>query len=219
VKLTGEGAYGNLRPSIPGIINLQMQYLAMRLFLAINLRHEIKEELVDVLSTLKEFELDANFVQEEQVHITLLFLGEKSDPDKNRIQSALRKIHFQKFNLTVRGAGFFPNEHNPKVFWIGVQSPNQELVKLQGEICNALKVDSEKEFTGHITLARIRGNRNMDELMELKQELVHKVFGEFEVRRFDLVKSELTTKGPLYTILERFVLEGEGEGQNTIYKD
>jgi len=170
----------------------------MRLFIALDLDNkEYFEQIQDLLP-------EAKAIYPKAFHLTLQFLGET---DKlSQITVVLKKIKFNKLKLRTAKIGVFPDEHHPRIIWLGLQD-NQDLMQLQKDIESAVEKfkfrKDKKSFHPHITLARIKflksNNNYMKELNKIKPEQK-----EFEIKEFKLIKSELTEQGPVYTDLEVF---------------
>ncbi len=178
----------------------------MRLFFAIALSEEIRYRLRDVLKDLKKSGVSASIVKYEQLHITLLFLGERTEPELKGIVESAKDLKMGGFPIKVENAGVFPNEEYIRVFWVGAHDGNGEIKMLHSKLSNALGIEPDEKFTGHVTLARIKSRRNINKLKEIKNALAGKLFGEFLVTEFLLMKSELTPQGAKYSAVERFKL-------------
>ncbi|HLD59764.1 MAG TPA: RNA 2',3'-cyclic phosphodiesterase [Candidatus Bilamarchaeaceae archaeon] len=168
----------------------------VRCFIAINLPSEIKDK---ILSISKSIHTDVvRLVKPENLHITLKFLGEVSEDQVEEIKTKLSSISFSPFILPIEGIGVFPNENYVKVVWIGCKS--DELEKLSDEM-EKLLGKSDRQFTSHLTIARVTKKINMTYFLEKNKNL--KV-GDIQINSFELMKSELTPSGPIYTKLAIF---------------
>jgi len=126
-----------------------------RLFVALDPPHEICEQLMQLHSALP----GARWIPEEQLHLTLVFIGEVSSAAYLDICETLDTIHFSPFTLCLQGVGFFPPRQEPKVLWVGIKS-SDALVRLQRKITDRLHdlglSLERRKFTPHITLARLQ---------------------------------------------------------------
>lgn len=179
----------------------------MRLFFAIALPEEIKYRLRDTLKAVKKSGISASIVKYEQLHITLLFLGEKTDLETKGIIENAKNVKLGGFQIKIENAGVFPNEDYVRVFWVGAHDGNGELKMLHSKLSTALGIDPEKDFIGHVTLARVKSRRNINSLKEIRDKMADEAFGIFEAAEFVLMKSELTPEGSKYSIIEKFPLE------------
>ena len=180
----------------------------IRLFVAIEIPEEIKIKAVDISTELKEQKLfEGTFVQHDHLHITVQFLGPSIEnkllPD---ICQALRKIKIPSFPVFLTGLGV-NNRKNIRVIWINCHS--QELTMLSNSIAqsleNIVELKKEYDFTGHITIARVRTVQNKEELLNYISMLQIQPIS-FEATEFVLKQSVLTESGPVYTDIERYEL-------------
>jgi len=179
----------------------------MRCFLAVEIPEEVKSSLNAVISDANKLGVAASFCRPEQLHITLLFLGEKSYAQVKEIQSRLSALDFPKFPVSIQGAGFFPNDDYVRVFWAGAECKNNELQSLHNAACALLGEKPERVFTGHVTLARIKGVQGLPELKRFKDSLAGRKFGEFTAGAVVLKKSTLGPQGAAYEDLNTFPLK------------
>ena len=176
----------------------------MRIFIAIEPSEHVKARIFHELETLQDKNLfKGKFVEKQNLHLTLKFLGDISEEKLEEIQKKLRKINFKKFKCEIGNPGFFESEKFIKVIWIGLIS--DKLEELQKRIGDELNWESkdEKEFSSHITCARVSSVRDKKRLLEEIKKINFKKL-DFEVNNFLLIKSELTQKGPIYKVIERF---------------
>jgi len=174
----------------------------MRCFLAIDLSKETREELSKMIFEAKQTGVQATFVNPQVLHVTLLFFGELSEEQAREKISVIKNVcfNFKPFKLVVKGLGFLPNERFVRVFYAECVSP--ELFELREKLAGALDAREERGFKGHVTLARIKSQKNLDALRALKNKFCEKNFGEMLVRELAFKKSVLTPKGPEYKNLE-----------------
>lgn len=163
----------------------------MRLFLAIPLSREMKRQAKDIQADFRRQRVRGNYGPEENLHVTLAFIGEYDDPD--RVLACLDSISFQPFTVTADRVGSFGS-----LWWMGFQ-PSAELERLARQIRRALAEGNipfdRKRFQAHVTLLR-------------KPECPDRqaVFPEPEpvtmtVRSFSLMQSTRGKNGMIYTEL------------------
>jgi 2'-5' RNA ligase len=173
----------------------------MRLFLAINLPKEIKNQIVELGEMLKDY-ARLKCVEEKNLHITLKFLGES---DTDTVISALEGVAFKPFVASLRGLGTFPNMDYIKVIWAGCEKGSDEIVTLHDRIESVLnEFKKDNNFHPHATIARVKSVRDKKGLVDSIQQ--SRDFGELEVKSFELMKSELLIDGPQYEIIKSFNL-------------
>ncbi|ADD09135.1 2'-5' RNA ligase [Aciduliprofundum boonei T469] len=163
----------------------------MRTFIAIEIPffREIEE-------LQKSIEGRAKLVEEENMHITLKFLGEIEEKLIEKIKKIVEECKVDKFKISLQGVGFFPNERYIRVIWIGIDGyePIVKMAKCIDEKLSKLGFEREKGYVPHLTVARAKGRvsiMNYDRFKNLK-------FGEVDVREVKIKNSTLTPKGPIY---------------------
>src|SRR5262249_35118467 len=126
-----------------------------RLFVAIALPDSIKKALLSIACGVP----GARWVEEDQMHFTLRFIGEVDGKIFRAIEDALANIQADALTLTLKGVGHFPPRGQPRILWVGLEK-NEALLQLKNKIDHALRrvgVESDKrKFFPHITLARLR---------------------------------------------------------------
>ncbi len=146
-------------------------------------------------------------VETQNLHITLRFIGEVPLSTVEEVKDVLRSLNFKPFRIKLAGLGAFPSPSRPRVVWIGVAEGGEELARLRDEIERGLReigIQPERQkFHPHLTIARVKGTRNIHSLVRIISEYSDYEFGEVMVDRVRLKKSILTRKGPIYeTLLE-----------------
>ena len=182
----------------------------VRTFLAIHVGDEIRARLVSLQEELTLIASDVKWVEPENLHVTLLFLGEVEQRETLDICRAAQKAvaDMPPFTMAVEGARAFPNLRRPRTLWVGVGEGGAEVSKVHDAIEKPLLEmgNYRRETRGyvpHITLGRVRGERPDDELAKALTK--HKAWsaGAVEVREVCVMSSELTSDGPIYTVLGR----------------
>jgi RNA 2',3'-cyclic 3'-phosphodiesterase len=194
----------------------------MRIFVAIDIDDAIRNKVARFLDGVAGFAPDARWVQPESLHVTLKFIGEKSEEEIGEIQRGLETIAEDTFEITFRGYGFFPSPRAPRVFWIGIEG-GPKLAALAVSVDEMLaRLDIAKEehaYTPHLTLARCAGgsgsprrlkhdhpNSGFQRLQEKLAALPAPEFGTMTAREFFLYRSQLSPGGSKYTKLAGFQL-------------
>src|SRR5208283_3786345 len=94
----------------------------MRLFIALDLDNEIRNRIARFLDGVCEFASDARWARPEALHVTLKFIGNKSEEDAEKLKRQLATIVAHSFEVTFRGYGFFPSARAPRVFWLAIEA-------------------------------------------------------------------------------------------------
>ena len=173
-----------------------------RLFTAIRLPQAQKEVLLSVMGGLPQ----VRWQTEDQLHLTLGFIGEVSDAQAEEIRLILSSIQFLPFSLKIKGVDMFGPARKPRLLWAGVESETPPKA-LQEKIINTLRrLGLEPEGTKykpHVTLARIKGN-NGDKLDLFLDHNMGLALDPFDVENFVLVKSHLAEAGAQYQVMETY---------------
>jgi 2'-5' RNA ligase len=133
----------------------------MRLFLALELRESVRDELERAIAPLRAIETGLSWAAPDKRHLTLRFFGEVDDAGAERIVAAADEVArgHRPFSMQLGGIGAFPNFRRARVVWIGVETePRLELLHHDLEL-GFERVGFEVEgraFRPHVTLARIR---------------------------------------------------------------
>ncbi len=175
----------------------------MRLFISIS-TEEHSEYFNKLKKEIESTRINANFTN--AFHLTLKFLGEVDEANTERIMELLHNINSKKFSLTLSKLGMFPNENYIRVLWHGIER-NDKLLHLQNEIDTVLLplFKKDEKFHPHVTLARVKNIRNKYGFLEEYRNIQTETL-KIEVTDFRLVRSTLTSEGPIYEDLEIFSL-------------
>ncbi len=165
----------------------------MRLFTAIDFSDEILGMLKDCQHQLQSQTRSASLTTAENLHLTLVFLGETQEP--GRAVQAMEKISFPSFPLRVGGkAGHFGD-----LWWIGIEK-NSSLADLTAMLKQSLRREGfsieERKFLPHITIAR-----RVVPMPDQKPIRLRVPEKEMSVSGFSLMKSERRDGRLLYTEL------------------
>lgn len=170
----------------------------MRLFIAIDL-DESSEYFKEVQSHIDKSLGKMSFTF--SYHVTLKFLPDFRKEEVPLLLEKLRGMEFEKFDIKMSEVGYFSNKFGPSVIWQGVES--SELLELQKKIDSVIKETSDFEFHPHITLARVKYNKDSARLIENIKEI--KTVGKtFKVDKIVLYLSKLTKDGAIYKVLGEF---------------
>jgi 2'-5' RNA ligase len=173
----------------------------------------IRRELSDLLSELRKLNAPVKWVGPQNLHLTLKFLGEVKDDKVPQAISIIRSCAAETpaFDLTVRGAGAFPNLHRPRVLFVDAEDQPAVAADLAARLNDRMaEIGVEREdrpFQNHITLGRLRNPRPVPEVAQRIEALAGRSFGTMRVDRVTLMKSDLQPAGPVYTAVERIGLK------------
>lgn len=169
-----------------------------RLFVAIDLPPETRHSLAGLCFGIP----GARWVDPEQIHLTLRFIGDVDGAVFHDIRDGLAGIQAHHFQLRLRGVGHFPPRKEPRVLWAGIE-PSDPLILLRKKIestLTGLGLPAEaRKFSPHITLARL----NRSPVHKVGQFLAgNNLFSTepFTVQEFFLYSSFLRANGAIHTI-------------------
>ena len=164
----------------------------MRLFICIEFDNKIIGFLKTVQGELKKAGLKGRFTSEENLHLTLAFIGEYNDPDY--VLDAMEESEFTPFPIEISGIGNFDD-----LFWAGLKD-SEELTNYVKRLRKCLSDNKipfdKKKFKPHVTLVR-RGEfaKNRVRFPEYLPKM------KMMVKSVTLMKSEFGKNGMIYTKL------------------
>jgi len=182
----------------------------MRLFIAIQIPQDLRQEIALWMKALAQLIPDPkgrlHWVKENQLHLTLKFLGETREDQVQPLRQALKAVAavHAGFSMRLTKVGHFGG----RVVWLGIETGTKETAALAGSIedgCQMLGfVRESRAFNPHITLARSKFNPGTLRLADLPHPITQKIFGPFTVFEVGLIQSTLTPQGAIYKTLEKF---------------
>ncbi len=157
----------------------------------------------------------ARWIDVENYHITLRFIGDVDGRTADEIVDRLDRIDRQEFEISLNGIGSFGSK-KPHSIYAGVR-PNAEMTALQAEIeriCQRLGLAPDpRKFTPHVTLARLRASR-LDDVVTYLSGRGNFQTASFAVSRFVLMSSRDSVGGGPYLTEEIFPLSENRSAQN-----
>jgi 2'-5' RNA ligase len=174
-----------------------------RLFVAVRPPEHVRRLLLAAMGGVS----GARWQSDEQLHITLRFIGEVDRHQASDIDAALASVHHPPFEIAVNGLGTFERRGKPEVIWAGV-APHEPLAGLHRKIDQALAragVEPDRRaYHPHITLARLK--RTSGPVGNLIGGVGGLASPPFAVEQFALYESRLTPEGAVYSAIERYAL-------------
>ncbi|MFN7065563.1 MAG: RNA 2',3'-cyclic phosphodiesterase [Aquificaceae bacterium] len=169
------------------------------------------QEVVEKLKSQSEGFIRGKWVEPQNFHMTFQFIGEIGNEKLVDLLKILQETtqDLKPVKVRYKGLGVFPNLDRARVLWIGISDGHRQLIDLAKSIVRANRYigirDEGKPFYPHVTVCRIREFDKRD-LKEFIRNYESTSFGEDLVDRIALVKSALTSVGPIYTVIEEFYL-------------
>lgn len=184
----------------------------VRSFIAVNLSSEIKEYLTSLQNILNIPETKIKWVEKDNLHLTMKFLGYISLEQTELIKSKLKEIANRCSPLIIKlssNIGIFPTYKMPRIIWVGIKEGTNELKEIYNSIENNLSNKGfpreNKDFSGHITIGRVKFIRDKTNFIQILKRIEVNNFTQ-EVDSIDLMESKLTPNGPIYNITAKFPL-------------
>lgn len=159
-----------------------------------------------IKKTADQKEISLRWTPAENYHVTLVFLGETDEETIPQIEEQMKTIatKHSAFSLKVRGVGGFPEISHARVLYLGIQR-SQNLLNLQSDLEQIFKDPQfhERDYSPHLTLARLRNPRSCRDLLS---PFEHLDLGKQEVQEIVLYQSVLAGSFPVYKPLARALL-------------
>ena len=177
----------------------------MRAFLCIPIKDDLRNYVASVAQELRErVDARAAWVQRENYHVTVRFLGEIDAMLMVDLKRACQEITAQTrpFEIGIDRVGGFPNLDNPRVLWVGGRAP-QAFQNLLSQLDKSLSqlgfAHARVETLAHITIARIKGRLHTP--LQGTLEGITRPSWALRADRLVLMESRLTPQGAIYSPL------------------
>ena len=175
-----------------------------RLFVAIRPPDRIRALLIGAMGGIS----GARWQSDDQIHLTLRFIGEVDRHRAGDIHAALGAIHHPRFEIAVNGLGTFDRRGQPETVWAGI-TPHEPLKTLHNKVDQAIArvgiEPDQRAYLPHITLARLK--RSSGPVRNLLEQSGGLRSDPFRVDQFALYESKLTPEGAAYTVVETYSLD------------
>lgn len=189
--------------------------MAIRSFLAFELSPPIKDVLKELLKDLTPRLQGIRWVPLENIHLTVLFLGDVEETQLEPISQAIEGVSqkYGRFEMKITGVGIFGGIRRPRVLWVGMNGDVERMGYFKNSLEKVLskfgiKLE-DRPFRPHLTLGRFREDfRQTEELQKVLED--YKTLGDRDqvFEEVCLFKSQLTPRGSIYTRLSNFRLSG-----------
>ncbi len=152
-------------------------------------------------------------VSTDQLHLTVKFLGETEEGLVPEIVTAIREASANErpFDIRVRGTGAFPSPTRMSVIWVGVEGA-EPIARIAAAVDSSLEPlgfpREKRAWKPHVTLARVKGRRNLDRVRKILEIHEDDLFATHRVQGIYLKRSVLTPQGPQYSVVEKVDFEG-----------
>jgi len=186
----------------------------IRSFIAIEIGDEVRKRLKALQQDLKKAGANVGWVAPENIHLTLVFLGDVFRSQVETLADALDALaaKFDSFRYEVVGLGFFGSPRLPRVIWVGANESAGDLTDFQARVVTVVRdlglKTEDRPFHPHLTLGRVRTRDRADELTSMLASAKSIRCGSVEVHRLLLMQSRLEHQGVRYSVLHESALKG-----------
>ncbi len=165
---------------------------AVRLFIAVQLSEEMRDAICNVQSDLLRRGVRGNYTPRENLHLTLAFIGDYSDPEQ--VLEVMSGIPFEPFEMRLGGIGCFGD------LWWAALKPSAGLQGYVRQLRHALAEEGipfdRKRFSPHITVLR-RASIELSRLPGISVEEIGML-----ADHASLMRSDRGKRGMIYTEIQ-----------------
>ena len=197
--------------------------MVIRSFLAFELPYNIKKMVRQVSEHIRRANLNVRWVNVDNIHLTVVFMGNIREEDIPAIKGQIRKacMEFGPFDIELNGLGVFPNVQRPRVLWLGLDGDIERMSSLKSALQELLKPfgikEEKRSFRPHLTMGRFRkpnrGDSTLDNIISQYKDLDGPVC---QLKELIMFKSELKREGAEYTKMESWPLPGVIQPQEDV---
>ena len=168
-----------------------------RTFIALDLPPAMRRAVVSIQETLRTRQPDLRFTAQDNLHLTLKFLGEITAPATREAEERLQRMQPGPLRMRLTGAGCF----SPRIVWLAIRGAHALQRQVDGALAGLYA--PEQRFMGHVTIAR---TRRMPDRLRRALESLEVPDLEAQVTSFSLQASHLGQTGTRYETLAEFGL-------------
>ncbi len=188
----------------------------IRTFIAVPVAERIRNNLARVVQRLAAAGTGYNWVEAENFHVTLNFVGDVPSREVATLCREIKQVAetHAAFDLVLQGVGGFPNTDYPKTLWVGVEQGSEALTTLYRDLAPVVERwatrRDRQSYTPHLTLGRLQRNGRTNPVLS---EEIHRLrshdAGNCHVDRVIVFSSFLEKSGPTYTPMATIKLIGK----------
>jgi RNA 2',3'-cyclic 3'-phosphodiesterase len=186
--------------------------MSQRTFLALDLDEAIRRHLVRTQQELDRAGAMVRWTGQEQLHVTMKFLGDVPDEDVPGVCEMAREIAagVEAFDFQVAGLSSSPPAGHMRMVWVGIQDPTGRMAELNDRLEEAAEVmgfkRENRRFNPHLTLGRVKSGERVPELRRAVAAVAETAFGTQGADELVVYSSQLTPDGPIYAAMARVPL-------------
>jgi len=178
-----------------------------RLFICVWIPDRLKEDIAKFQKKLSDVGVKGKFIEMENLHVTIAFLGDVNESEIEKIKRNLDYIakKTKSFHVKLKGINVIPNENFIRIIGISIDDKNNEL----SDIINMVgkSIGGKYHQKQKLTLCRVKKISEISKLKKMVMDYHDIYMGELHVKSLFLVKSILTKNGPKYETLYESVLK------------
>lgn len=186
----------------------------VRAFVAVELSPEVRAALEKQMAALRRVGAHVSWTVPENLHITLVFLGDITREAVLKVSGILDEISgdVEPFEVECGGLGTFGSPRSPRIIWAGIQDGDVPLGALQEKLARRLRGEGfrleDRPFHAHVTLGRVRSTRGVRDLTSVLASDKNTRFGRFRVDHLLLMRSRLGPSGATYSVIHESPMKG-----------
>lgn len=171
----------------------------VRTFVGIAIPEDIKVYVTAMQHQLRSLPIEAKFVEPDNIHISLSFLGDVEEDEIGKIKFKLDEISkaYEKFEVSLGNILLIPTEKYVRVVALDIGSEQLESIRK-----DVVKSIGGRSYPVHLTLARIKSIDEKSEFPKRVKDIIIKNV-HFEIDGISLIKSVLQKSGPIYTVIHK----------------
>jgi len=175
------------------------------------LEQKVVEKASRFRDELGDIEADTKTVRDENLHLTVKFLGEIDESRIGQVDSVQKAVEdVDPFELEIEGTGAFPSMDYIRVVWIGTGKGSERFREIisnaERTLVNEGFPENKNDPVPHATVCRVSSGRNKDAIRRTIEKWNKRSFGKMVVDRVSLFESKLTPTGPVYTKIKDYLL-------------
>lgn len=182
----------------------------MRAFIGIHLGETLRKEIICIIKQLLPSDIEGRWVSQENLHLTLKFLGNVETQKMPLIKKVVKKIaeENKKIPIKLKKLDFLPHKKRPRILYLATDNETSlsNIYSQLEELLQNLGFKKEGRFLSHITLLRMKSKRNLPQLLT-KIKSIELPSTPYLFDNITIFESKLTPQGAIYEIIESFPLQ------------